>query len=92
LFRVKNRTIQDNTCVMLNCPIFGSLNNVCLTILDNIEITVLRRQIIKLKIHKKNDRMSFVFKKVNGKIRRRKLNRLGHRIALLTKRFYINKQ
>lgn len=74
LFRVKNRGVRICACTLPYSSIFGYLNNILLTILDNIELTVLKVQIIKLQIQLKNDRMSLVFKKVNGKIQGENLN------------------
>lgn len=87
MFRVKNMSLSYSTCAVSQCPIFGYLNKVCLTILDNIDITVLKVHQIKLKIQRKNDKMSLVFKKVVGKIQKGKYNSLGHRFADLAKEF-----
>lgn len=54
---------------MLYCPIFGSLNKLCLTILDNTELTVLKKYIIKLLIQLKDDRMSSILKKLMEKFK-----------------------
>jgi len=89
VFRVKKESMSFRTCAVSLCPFFGYLNIVLLTILDNTELTVLKEHIKKLEIQLKNDRMSLVFKKVNGKIQRRKFNRSGLRIAVLAKRFII---
>lgn len=69
------------------CPIFGYLNKVLLTILDNIEITGVKQYIKNLEIQLKNDRMSLVFKKVIGKISERINKSLGHRCRNLAKDF-----
>lgn len=87
MFRVKNRTLSYSTRAVSQCPIFGYLNIVLLSILDNIDITVLRVQIKKLQIQLKNDRMSLLFEKVNGKIQKGRIKSLGHRIAVLAKDF-----
>jgi len=73
MFRVKNGGQRVRTCAVSFAPIFGYLNRVSLTILDNIELTVLKVQLNKLQIQLKNDRMSLVFKKVNGKIQKENL-------------------
>ena len=90
MFRVKNREQRKRICVVPFFPIFGYLNIVLLSILDNIELTVLNVHNIKLKIQFKNDKMSLVLKKVTGKIKKGELNSLGHRITVLAKEF-INK-
>lgn len=88
MFRVKDRELRKSIYTMPKLPIFGYLNNVLLTILDNIVITVLNVHNIKLQIQLKNDRMSLVFKKVTGKIQKGEFNSLGHRTAILAKEFY----
>lgn len=87
MLRVINQGRSWGTCATSLPLIYGYLNTVCLSILDNIDITVLRVQNINLKIHIKNDNMSFVFKKLIGKIQKGKNNSLGHRFAHLAKEF-----
>lgn len=69
MFGVKKWLKSFHTCVGSLCPFFGSLNTVCLTILDNTELTVLKKHIKKLEIQLKNDRMSLVFKKLMEKFK-----------------------
>ena len=87
LFRVRNRSERFLTCEGYLCPIFGYLNNIFLTILDNIDITGVRHYLKKLQIQLKNDKMSLVFKKVIGKIQKGENNSLGHRCRNLAKEF-----
>jgi hypothetical protein len=74
MFRVQNMELRKRTCTVPLLPIFGYLNNVLLSILDNIVITVLKVHIIKLQMQLKNDRMSLALKKVIGKIQGENLN------------------
>ena len=87
MFRVQNMTMRDCTCAFPFCPIFGYLNIVFLTILDNIDITGVKHYLKKLQIQLKNDKMSLVFKKVIGKIQKGENNSLGHRCRDLAKEF-----
>jgi len=69
LFRVKNRGKSYGTCAVSFSPIFGYLNKLCLTILDNTELTVVKKYITKLLIQLKDDRMSSVLKNLMEKFK-----------------------